>query len=306
MAAVDPHASSLELGELTESSLGMTLSQTAGAAPGRRRGAQLPLYQQICLVLQNKIMEREYREGEFLPGEREIEQMFAVSRITAVRALNELALRGLAVRERGRGTRVRFVERGRIARGPVDFGSTRHAARVGTVADFVKLLADRRSRSVEVHRFEYIPASHSVAAALGLRQGDIVQHAERVWRLESRPFSHLTTYVPADVGKDWSRAELAAAPLTLLLSRAGIAITRIEERITAILADHTLSLRLDVDLGAPLIKIVRTAYEKRNRAVEYVVGAYSPERYQYVVSITRERASVSGPRASVRRRRIER
>lgn len=293
MAIVDP----------ARASIAMTRPRTASAAPGRRRGAQLPLYQQICLVLQNKIMEREYREGEFLPGEREIEQMFAVSRITAVRALNELALRGLAVREQGRGTRVQFVERGRIARGPVDFGSTQRAATVGTVADFVELLAERRAQSVEVHQFQYVRAPHSVVTALGLQPGDIVQHAERVWRLESRPFSHLTTYVPADVGKDWSRAELAATPLTLLLSRAGVAITRIEERITAILADHTLSQRLDVDLGAPLIKIVRTAYEKRNRAVEYVVGAYSPERYQYAVSITRERASVSGPRASLRQRR---
>jgi GntR family transcriptional regulator len=274
--------------------ISVTVPRAASPGPGRRRGAHLPLYQQICLVLQNKIMEREYREGEFLPGEREIERMFDVSRITAVRALNELALRGLAVREQGRGTRVRFVEHGSIARGPVDFGSLEPAAMVGTVGDFVRLLSARRTQAVELHEFRYIRAPRSVAVALGLRESDIVQHAERVWRLEGRPFSHLATYVPADVGKTWTRAELSATPLTLLLNRAGIVITRIEERITAILADHTLAQRLDIDVGAPLIKIVRTAHERNDRVVEYVIGAYSPERYQYAVSITRDGASVSG------------
>ena len=52
-----------------------------------------PLYHQIYLILRSKILDGEYGPGEYLPGERDIEQLFDVSRITAVRALNAAGLK---------------------------------------------------------------------------------------------------------------------------------------------------------------------------------------------------------------------
>jgi len=42
-----------------------------------------------------------------------------------------------------------------------------------------------------------------------------------------------------------------------------------------------------VNVGAPLLKIVRTVFDDRNRAIEYVVALYPPDRYQFSLSLGR-------------------
>ena len=66
----------------------------------------MPLYHQIFLVLRNKIIDGEFVDGDLLPSEEETARSCGVSHITAKRARNEWAEDGLAVRERGRGTRL--------------------------------------------------------------------------------------------------------------------------------------------------------------------------------------------------------
>ncbi len=63
-----------------------------------------PLYAQLHDILLGKLKAGEYKKNDVLPTEAEFEEIFGVSRITAQRALNELALEGLVERMRGRGT----------------------------------------------------------------------------------------------------------------------------------------------------------------------------------------------------------
>ena len=63
-----------------------------------------PLYHQIYVLLRAKILDQRFGDGDLLPSEAELASSFAVSRITAKRALDEVAAAGLAVRRRGRGT----------------------------------------------------------------------------------------------------------------------------------------------------------------------------------------------------------
>ena len=53
-----------------------------------------PLYHQVYLVLRNGILNGDYPDGSLLPGEQETTILFGVSRITAKRALNDLAAEG--------------------------------------------------------------------------------------------------------------------------------------------------------------------------------------------------------------------
>ena len=88
------------------------LESGAGGGQGRGSAARIdmqgrvPLYHQIFLTLKNRIYSGMLGPGDPVPGEQELCGEFGVSRITAKRALNELADAGLVVRERGRGTRV--------------------------------------------------------------------------------------------------------------------------------------------------------------------------------------------------------
>src|SRR5262245_35798965 len=65
-----------------------------------------PLYHQIYAQLRDAILSGGFANQRFLPSEQEISHQLGVSRITAKRALDELAAAGLVIREQGRGTRV--------------------------------------------------------------------------------------------------------------------------------------------------------------------------------------------------------
>src|SRR5258708_30661680 len=65
-----------------------------------------PLYHQIYVLLREQIVNGAYAAQASLPTEHELMRRFKVSRITAKRALDELAAEGLVHRSRGRGTRV--------------------------------------------------------------------------------------------------------------------------------------------------------------------------------------------------------
>lgn len=64
----------------------------------------VPLYIQIAQILRENIRDAVYKPGDKLPSEKELEQRYGISRITAMSALEELVNERLAYRERGRGT----------------------------------------------------------------------------------------------------------------------------------------------------------------------------------------------------------
>jgi GntR family transcriptional regulator len=135
--------------------------------------------------------------------------------------------------------------------------------------------------------FEYRAAGEDVARALGLLPGDEVQRAVRVRSLEGEPFSHLTTFVPAGIGRSFTADEMSHIPLLQLLERCGVVVSSARQTITATLADPEVAPRLSVDVGSALLRISRVVYDQDGRAVEYITGLYRPDRYQYDMNLER-------------------
>lgn len=233
-----------------------------------------PLYHQVYMILRNKIVSGDYGFDEVVPGEQQATKMFGVSRITAKRALNELAGEGLVKRERGRGTRVIY----RAPTPPV-------AASVDGLLE--NLLSMGLETEVDLLAFDYVTPTPDVARVLKCRDGAQVQRAVRVRHLKGEPFSHLTTYVPEAIGRSYSREDLASRPLLALLERSGISIGRAEQTITATLADAPVSTALGLELGSPLLNIRRVVFDQGERPVEYISGLYRPDRYQYRMDLSR-------------------
>jgi GntR family transcriptional regulator len=249
------------------------VAREPAAAPrtGIDPASPTPLYHQIFSLLRGQIYDGQYPGGSFLPSEQELSAEFNVSRITAKRALDELAADGLVVREQGRGTRVCI--------------NTHSTSVRGSVKGLVHSLHANGRGSVQLLDFGYLPASEAIAAQLGLNVGDEVQRAIRIWHGEEGPFSHLTTFVPGRLGRSWTGEDLMRRPLISLLENTGVTIARAEERITAVLADAGVAARLAVDAGAPLLMITRTVFDTQDHSVEHLTALYPPERYQYSVSL---------------------
>ena len=227
-----------------------------------------PLYHQIYLILHDKIVSGAFAADAMVPGEQELMRQFGVSRITAKRALDELAAGGLVVRQRGRGTRV-------VAQPGAE------PVRAGVEGLIENLLEMGLKTEVRLLEFGYVPASPDVAKAMGVAPGAMVQRAVRSRAVKGQPFSYLVTYVPEDVGRTYSKRDLSAKPLLALLERSGVRIGSADQTISATLADTEVAPVLEVEVGAPLLKIRRIVSDQAGRAVEYIIGLYRPDRYQH-------------------------
>jgi GntR family transcriptional regulator len=249
-----------------------------GAAPGIATPVvsgrtPLPLYHQVFLIMRDRILDGMYPPGGLLPSEQEIMRAFDVSRITAKRAMDELAAVGMVRRERGRGTIVTYKAPPRLE--------------TGIEGLLENLLAMGLETDVDLKEFGYVPAGNEIARALGLQPGEMVQCAVRVRSLEGKPFSHLTTYVPEAIGMQYGRDDLASKPLLMLLERCGVSVGGAEQTISATLADPAVARALETETGSPLIRIARIVRDESGRGVEYLIGYYRPDRYQYRMALHR-------------------
>ena len=66
-----------------------------------RNDLPTPLYHQMFTLLRDRILSGEIPRGSRIPTEFDLAESFGVSRITAKRALDELAAEGLVERRRG-------------------------------------------------------------------------------------------------------------------------------------------------------------------------------------------------------------
>ena len=229
---------------------------------------------QIYLVLRDRIMSGAMIFGARLPNENDLARAHGVSRVTVRRALSELQREHLIERRRSTGTSV--VYRPSPARMTADIS--------GVLAN----LADMgRSTTVQLLSFDYVQASGTAAAALGVSDHESLQRSVRVRSVDGLPFSYLLTHVPERIGVTFSAKDLADRPLLELLERSGVKVERATQRISAGLAAPDVAHALGVKTGSPLIELVRTVYDRDGRGVEHLHALYRPDRYSFEIDLVR-------------------
>lgn len=233
-----------------------------------------PLYHQLYLLYRQRILSGSLALGDKLPSESKLETIHGISRITAKRALDELAREGLVTRERGRGTTVRYsMQQSSVS---ADFSGLME-----------NLIAIGATTTVEVLSFDYLPAPANVAEALGVDPGSTVQRAERRRSRDGRPFSHIVTFLPQDIGRTFDRQDLTDQPILKLIERAGKTVAQADQTVTAVSADALTSVVLGVPEGAPLLKVSRAVYDREGSTLQYIEVLYRPDVFQLNMKLDR-------------------
>jgi len=246
--------------------------KSTASDPSTDRRTPTPLYHQIYLQLRQQIVDGHYSYEARLPSEIEIGERFGVSRITARRAMGELARSGYVIRRPRHGTSV-------IWKGP----SAPIEASVNSVLDSMRLIGRTR---VSVLSVDDVPAPPHVAAALGIEAGTRVQKAERIRLVRAGPLSYVISYIPAEIGSRITAADLARRPMIELLAVHGNPPAGGENRLTATAADtHTASL-LKIEAGSPLLKVIGIVTDANGRPMAYVTTLYRPDRFQFTIQVS--------------------
>jgi GntR family transcriptional regulator len=135
--------------------------------------------------------------------------------------------------------------------------------------------------------FDYVRPTDRVVEALKCSPDCRVQRAVRLRSHEGQAFSHLLTFVPEPIASSYTQDDLASTPLLVLLERGGIVVSRAVQTLTATLADANVAPLLNLDIGAPLLRIRRIVYDQNNQPIEFITGLYRPDRYQYRMNLSR-------------------
>jgi len=233
-----------------------------------------PLYRQIYLQIRDRIITGEYSDQSLLPTENEAAELFGVSRITVKRALNEIAADGLCVRKRGQGSRVTY----KMAGAPL---------RSDTQGLLDALSNSKISSDGKILEFDYRPAGDHIGEIFAVEPTAEMQRSVRVRLHEGKPLSYLTTYVPADLGRQYDSHQLIDQAVLTLLEENGVEVANADQTISSTLAEAVTAEALGVKQGAPLLRIRRIVRDKNNRVVEYIIGLYRPDNFQYSMSLSR-------------------
>jgi DNA-binding GntR family transcriptional regulator len=234
------------------------------------RSSPVPLYFQVATRLQEQIERGELPVGGRLENEVELADRLGVSRPTMRRAIAYLVERGMLVRRRGVGTQIVHPK----VRRPVELTSL-----------YDDLAKTGRAPRTEIRSLEVGPATDVVAEALGIPAGREVTTVERIRYADDEPLAIMHNAVPVDVVQ--LRAEdLERRGLYELLRAAG-RMPRIANQVVGAKAASAVEARLLGDSrGAPMLTMVRTAWDEGGRGVEYGSHVYRASRYSFELTLT--------------------
>lgn len=243
------------------------MGATTGHAPLPRRRRDIPLHHQVFLVLQDEIAERRYAPGESLPTEAELAQLFGVSRVTIRAALDTLNTLGLIERRQGVGTFVRELSKP----DPLIVPLTDLAARNREIV---------RTTRAHVVEFGFTPAPRHVREHFAAQPDDLFQRAVRIRTMNDWPIMQVTTYIPAAIGRQFGREDMEGGSLYAILQRFGITFASGEQIVSAAAADPVVARRLNVAIGAPLLKVVRMHFDSAGQPIQHFELVAPPATYE--------------------------
>jgi len=243
----------------------------------------VPKYHQVYLVLREQLHEGRFTSG--LPGEIALMHEFGVARVTVRKALEQLAAEHLIRRTPGRGTvPLPAAPTPRAQAGMRRDSSGGDGERFDGL--FENLIGLGLHTQVKVLSVRGGPCPAAVADALEIGVGDPVQKVQRVRLTREGPLSHITTYVPQALAP-FRRRDLAKKPILMLLEESGVQVGRATQVISARLADAEVAPHLDVAVGSALLSVQRVVFDRRHRPVQWLLGLYRPDRYEYRTELSR-------------------
>jgi GntR family transcriptional regulator len=237
-----------------------------------------PLYIQLKTLLQERMRSGYYREGSRLPSERELAQLYKVSRMTARQALQLLSQEGLTYARVGKGTYVSLAPIHQQLESLSSF--TEEMERLGMKARSLVLRAD------------ISPATDALAARFSTTPGTPLVIIKRVRLANEVPVALETTHLVHSMCPgildlcDLSQDSLYAA----LRKHFGMMLVRAEQIFEARLAQENEAGLLGIQDTNPVLNIERTTYDSQNRVTEFVRSVYRGDQYRFRATL------VSAPR----------
>ncbi|WP_163933511.1 GntR family transcriptional regulator [Paraferrimonas sp. SM1919] len=226
-----------------------------------------PLYHQVYLFLKEKIQLGDIGHGEKMPTEHEISEAFAVSRITAKRAMDELAEEGYIKRQRGRGSHVTFQNRTEQVKAPLS-GLLESLQTMGQATQVRSITFAKKIPPIDI------------AKRFNLGEGEMLYQSVRCRLADGIPFGYYVSWT-RDIGEQYNEQNILSMPRLKLFRQIGLRLDKVEQSVSATLSNVDTGLQLDIPAGKPLLVLDRSMYDADGVLVDHLYALYRPDQYQF-------------------------
>jgi len=231
------------------------------------------LYQKVKKQLISDIKSGVVPPGGALPSETELAQRFKVSIGTIRRAVDDLVVNHILVRQQGRGT---FV--GKHDRDQFLYRFFKIEGRDG----------EREFPHVRMLSFAKARASVKEARMLGILPGAPVFCIDNLLSLQARPAIHDHIVIDAQLFAGLTAKQFSARSGTiyeLYQSDFGITVVDTHERVRAETVDAASSQALGLPAGIPVLRIKRVALTFDQKPAEFRISVVDSRHFDYVSTL---------------------
>ena len=240
------------------------------------RHSSTPLYEQVAQLIQEKVNEETWQAGKKLPSERELCDLFAVSRITIRQAIKQLEDQGILYRTHGVGT---FISRKTKLQQPLE-----------QVNSFQQMLEQQGViASTKILTNQQILSSVQMAKILNLQPTDYVINLQLIGYGDEQPMVYYNSYFSTSIGetivpnaqametkgKPFSTLDLY--PLTNTYQP-----THLEQTFEAYTANKELASTMHIEEGWPIFQVTSIMY-KDAYPLEYREAFYRGDQYRFFI-----------------------
>lgn len=231
--------------------------------------ATTPLYSQVEVTLEEKILSGQWDEGYQIPTETELAKSLEVSNITIKRAIMNLVDKGMLIRQRGRGT----------------FVTGQQTEKNIHKSEFIKM-----DEQVSSAHDLLSSGSHGVYPNIAKKLGKTVDaefvYLERVGYEEGEKVSLEYTYIPQEI---WPENEPVinkdAFIYDVLKKTCGITLKRSKNYFSGAVANDKEVKLLGVRPNTPLFVWERITFSENGSGVEYSKFVMKQDKEKYYLEL---------------------
>ncbi|MDR7871394.1 MAG: GntR family transcriptional regulator [Tissierellaceae bacterium] len=229
----------------------------------------IPLYQQLKMILKDKITNGEYKPNQKIPSETQLSQIFNVSRITVRNAISELVEEDLLVKKQGKGT---FVSTRKIEDNILEDISFSLTCEINQVRPGSKIINNI-----------IIRASERDIKELGLTENDKVVYIKRIRYANDEPIVIEHNYFPEKfsflIDEDLENQSL----YELLKKKCNVTRKASKKTIEISIASEDEASLLHISKGEPLLLHREIVFDENNEPIHRTKQLILGEKFKFVV-----------------------
>lgn len=239
------------------------------------RKSPIPIYHQIKELLKERIESGFFDTHECLPSERELGEMYGISRMTARRALKELEGEGYVYREQGKGS---FVAEPKLRQALLHLTSFTEDMRKRGLDPGAKVLEN-----------QVIEGDKELVDKLGVLPEEKFVRLQRVRLADGEPLAIETSFLRRKFCPELEEIDFNNESLYRVLNeRYGIDLGRAEQTVEATLSGEFETQILNIEKAVPMLSTERITYLTDGETViEYARSTYRADRYKLYVELRR-------------------